>query len=67
MAHKENAPKYPYLAYKNTKTVHQDPNSQILVIAINASLKRDSVFVINSEIPIIIKEITTKNIQGKGQ
>ena len=67
MAHKAKAPKYPYLTNKNTKTVHHDPNSQRLVIAINASLKRDSVLVIISEIPIITKEITTKNSQGKGQ
>ena len=67
MAHNENAPKYPYLKYKKTKTVHHDPNSQRLVIAMKASLKRDSVFVMISEIPIIMKEITTKNIQGKGQ
>ena len=67
MAQRANAPKYPYLKSKNTRTVHHDPNSHILVIAINASLKRDSVLVIISEIPIITKEMTTKNSQGNGQ
>jgi len=50
----------------NTSTVHHDPNSHRLTIAMNASLNLDSVFVIISEIPITMKETIAKKSHGKG-